>query len=193
MKQSEKPLTAAASFCSSCGKELDKSTAYCKHCGAKIQEGKAEKKSGPGKVILIAALSVVLVALVATAVFLTVQNNKSAPPPVPQEIVKGTISVPAGKSVSYPFTLNNPAIVTGTFKASGGGGNDIVVLVISADAYTNWINGHQVDVLYNSGQETLGKVLALISSPGEYDLVFDNSFSTFTSKSVVVDVSAASQ
>ncbi len=182
-----------ASYCSRCGKELDRDAAYCKHCGAEVTgtgEGQIPKAK-PKRVTVVTIVSYFLGAfLLALAIYFIVAKNKPVPPPAPQEqvLVNEVVSVPAHNSTYYQFTLNRNAVLTGNFRAFGGSGNDIVVLVMDADSYVNWTNGHDVNVAYNSGQVTVGR-LSVGLSPGRYCLVFDNRFSVVTNKSVEAHVS----
>jgi hypothetical protein len=123
------------------------------------------------------------------------QQVKSAPSPVwthkTLNLVNGIITVKAGGWYSTSFTVSgNPSNETliGSFTASGGSGNDIIALLLDDTAYTNWSNGHQVNVYYNSGQITTGKINVSITSAGKYFFVFSNRFSTFTSKEVNANV-----
>ena len=72
----------------------------------------------------------------------------------------------------------------GSFTASGGSENDIVVLILVDSAYTNWVSGHEVTALYSSGQVTEGtfNVPITISSTHTYHVVYSNRFSTSTKR-----------
>lgn len=107
--------------------------------------------------------------------------------PVSINIVNGEISVSAGQYEDYQITVPagaNSAQLSGSFTASGGSGNDIIVLVMDQTDFVNWQNGHQASTLYNSGQLTTASISASLSESGTYYLVYSNSFSTFSSKSV---------
>ncbi len=109
-------------------------------------------------------------------------------------IVNGLITVQAGGYNYYPFTLaagTTSISVGGSFTASGGSGNDIEVFVMDETNFVNWKNGHQASAYYDSGQLTTGTISASLPSSGAYDLVYSNTFSTFSSKNVqtTVDIS----
>jgi hypothetical protein len=108
-----------------------------------------------------------------------------------QNIVNGTITVPPG--YCYPFEVSvtssmSNARLVGAFTASGGSGNDIYVYIMDETDYVNWSNGHQVTPIYNSGKVTTGSFTTYISSPGTYYLVYDNTFSSVSSKDVATAV-----
>ena len=83
-------------------------------------------------------------------------------------LVNGTITVKAGTWYATSFTVINQlnVRVSGSFRASGGSGNDIVALILDDIAYTNWSNGHQVSAIYNSGQLTVANINVSISPSG---------------------------
>lgn len=80
------------------------------------------------------------------------------------------------------------ARVKGSFKASGGSGNDIRPLIMDDMAYTNWSNKHQVNVLYSSGQLTVADIDVPITTSARYHLVLSNDFSTVSSKNVTTKI-----
>ena len=114
-----------------------------------------------------------------------------APPPPPvfvtQVIVDETISVPSTEYVRYQFAIEKEGNLTGNFKARGGSGNDIQVLVMSEDDYTNWKNGHKAKAFYDSDKITVGKI-DLNLGPGTYSLVFNNKFGMLFAKTVEAHV-----
>jgi hypothetical protein len=102
-------------------------------------------------------------------------------------IVNATITVSAGTHDAYQVnissSMSNPRI-TGSFTASGGSGNDIIVYVMDNTNYVNWANGHQANCYYNSGQVTTGSFNVNLTTAGTYYVVYDNSFSTISKKVV---------
>lgn len=120
--------------------------------------------------------------------------QQATPTPTPtyiaqsSNLVNGMISVKAGNYYYLPFTIDTSymtnAAVVGSFQASGGSGNDIVVLILDGMGFTNWTNGHQTNTYYNSGQVTVGNINSAMTASGQYYLVFSNKFSTFSTKSV---------
>jgi hypothetical protein len=110
--------------------------------------------------------------------------------PVDQKIASGQILVRAKGHVHYRLTITPEMMestVTGTFKASGGAGNDITAVIADEENYTNWINGHQARVFWSTqGRETTGNFEVHLP-PGIYYLALSNKFSTFTDKQVFLE------
>jgi hypothetical protein len=94
-------------------------------------------------------------------------------PPLPYEYLK--INVPSG-------TKN--ILLSISFTASGGIGNDIYCYVMDQTNFINWKNGHQAHAIYNSGQVTTANTSISLPGPGVYYVVFDNTFSLLFSKTV---------
>jgi hypothetical protein len=112
--------------------------------------------------------------------------------PVSQKIATGQITVRAGGYIPYRITITPEMVdprVTGNFTAYGGSGNDILAVVADERSYTNWINGHEAQVLWGTqGKQTTGDIEAKFLQPGEYYLAFSNRFSVFTDKQVSLEV-----
>jgi len=104
-------------------------------------------------------------------------------------IASGQIFIPAGANTNYRFTVTpemHQAVLSGSFSASGGTGNDILAIVATEGEATNWMNGHQAMVIWQTpGRETTGNFNVHLG-PGTYCLVFGNKFSAFTGKQVSV-------
>ncbi len=97
--------------------------------------------------------------MIVGAIFWT--NNSRRPTPGPktryvpasQKIATGQIIVKAREDVQYRLTITPEmaeATVKGIFNASGGFGNDIQGVIADETNYTNWINGHQAQVLWQN-------------------------------------------
>ena len=66
-------------------------------------------------------------------------------------IVNTAFTVKAGEARYWKFRIGNSgANVVGRFRAEGGSGNDIKCLILDADSFENWHNGHRVRTYYNS-------------------------------------------
>ena len=108
--------------------------------------------------------------------------------PQSRNLVNATITVGPGKHYDIPFSVNVNTMrnvrVVGSFRASGGSGNDIKAIIMDDMAYINWVNGHQVSILYLSGKITTANIDVAITTSGKYHVVFSNDFSILSSKHV---------
>ena len=122
----------------------------------------------------------------------TVPQKAKSPTPVfvPQSrnLVNATITVGAGSHYDIPFSVDANVMrnvrLVGSFRASGGSGNDIIAIIMDDMTYTNWVNGHKVRVFYSSGKITTANIDVSITTSGKYHLVFSNDFSILSSKDV---------
>jgi endogenous inhibitor of DNA gyrase (YacG/DUF329 family) len=146
---------------------------------------------GIGLILLIGIIAIVLVA---SGIFANNGNSGNGPFSPTQQtvnVVSGSVAVNALTHTDYSFTVpsgvSNP-VLQGSFTASGGSGNDIKVYVMDQTDYVNWENGHQASTYYNSGQVTTGNIDVALSAGGTYYIVFDNTFSIFSSKTVSAQI-----
>ncbi len=58
------------------------------------------------------------------------------------------------------------------------------VAILDDTTFINWRNGHQGASLYNSGKIMAVEIDVSITISGKYHLVFSNTFSTVSSKTV---------
>ncbi|MGA8508167.1 MAG: hypothetical protein WB762_21380 [Candidatus Sulfotelmatobacter sp.] len=104
-------------------------------------------------------------------------------------IGQGALSVAAMHYSVYTLPVPEGARgvkVQGHFQATGGLRNDIEVLLLNDEQFTNWKNRNATPVYYNSGKITVGDVQATLpDGSGTYYLVFNNNFSLMTAKAVV--------
>ncbi len=102
-------------------------------------------------------------------------------------IVNGLITVSPGNyeyyQVSVPAGAYNVQL-SGTFTASGGSGNDIIVSVMDQTDFVNWQNGHQASTYYDSGQVTTDSFSVTLPAGAIYYLVYSNEFSIISTKNV---------
>jgi len=77
--------------------------------------------------------------------------------------------------------------VTGHFTAQGGS-NDIEVLVLDQDGFTNFSNGHNARTYYNSGGYVTTGTIDLNLQPGTYYVVFNNAKALVTNKVVTTKI-----
>lgn len=110
---------------------------------------------------------------------------------ISQDVVNGVVSVGPGQYQYYQFIVLPDAYndqLSGNFTASGGSGNNIVVLVMGSTDFVNWQNHHDVSPYYNSGQVTTNRFSLSLPSNDVYYLVYSNTFSTLSSKTVNTQV-----
>jgi len=155
--------------------------------GAENSDPKAKSRRIRNLVIVVA----VLVLLLAVGVLLFKSGIGGAganSSPSSAVLLQGSISVNGSSYGSVRFDVPNVAsnvVVSGTFTASGAPGNDIRVYILTYSDYLNWLNGEQVNPIYDSGQVTSQSVSVPLPSSDNpllagtpYVLVFDNNFST---------------
>src|SRR2546426_523438 len=88
----------------------------------------------------------------------------------------GPVSVPPGKQWYTSFATRSNyrnARLAGNVQASGGSGDDIRVLVLKGQS-----------IIYDSGKRRSVVLSVDFSEPGQYTLMFDNSFSLISPKVV---------
>ncbi len=180
-------------FCPSCGQEIPEGSSFCLHCGKPL--GKKEKISSAEKFGPVVA--VILIVLLLGGVLWYSEEPVSAPAEqVTEKLTSGQIVVPAGKYYEVQFRIN-PSMrsprVKGSFRTSGGGGNDIQAVLAEESEFENWINGHQAQVLYATEKITNGKIDVVIPEPGTYHLAFNNSFSVISEKYVFAEIELSYQ
>jgi hypothetical protein len=96
-------------------------------------------------------------------------------------IFNDQVEIGSGKQYQIPFATRTNfrnGRIAGNVQAIGGSGNDIRVLVMK-----------NKNVIYNSGQRRSVVMSVDISEPGRYVLVFDNSFSLLSAKTVTGRIS----
>ena len=106
-------------------------------------------------------------------------------------IIDGSFVVPPRTFKPFEFLvgtgMSNPRL-EGTFTASGAN-NDIEVLLLNEQQFSNWQNRHDFKPAYESGRVTADRLrIDLPNEPGKYFLIFSNRFSIFSNKGVVADL-----
>lgn len=76
--------------------------------------------------------------------------------------------------------------LSGHVTVVSGGNKDVDVLVMSEDDYTNWRNGHEAKVRFQSGQKTAIPLDLDLTGPGRFAFVVSNTFSAFTAKTAEI-------
>lgn len=117
------------------------------------------------------------------------QRLNTLPRPIARlPVMSDTITVEGLGKSGFAFMLKDTSevkpILKGAFRAYGGGGNDIRVLIMSEADYLNFSNGHGAHALYDSGRVTTAAPTVRLPSLGRFYLAFDNSFSLLTPKTV---------
>ncbi len=103
-------------------------------------------------------------------------------------IVDKTFPVAAQKYVYYTVSLKGDLNhLTGHFTAQGGS-NDIEVLVMDQDGFTNFSNGHNAKTYYNSGGYITTGSIDLSLRSGTYYVVFNNARAMLTNKVVTAKI-----
>jgi len=155
-------MSTPTRFCPSCGKPIGSDARFCPSCGATVVAQQAPPtwsapqyqapyqpapaKSNTALIIAIVIIVVIVGAVIAGALLLAVFTPTSLTTQRSANIVNGLITVQPSQYNYYPLTIPSGAssvVVSGSFTASGGGGNDIEVLVMDETNYINWSNGHQ--------------------------------------------------
>jgi hypothetical protein len=146
------------------------------------------------KIALKFGLTIILLASMTLAVSCSsgISANKQALVSQTSNLVSGITTVKAQGYYDNYFSIDAGAMqnvtVSGSFKTSGGSGNDVEVFIMDDQAFTNWSNGQKVSALYDSGQTTAGNIDTRLSSSGIYHLVLSNTFSMIASKDVTADI-----
>jgi hypothetical protein len=109
----------------------------------------------------------------------------------PQTICNGNFPIRAGSYLYFPFQIDGPQTVRGSFEVAGGSGNDIQVVVGPRSEVLNWLNGHGGNISYASDKLTSGNLNVALTDPGDYLLAFSNRFSVVSAKSVSANVQLA--
>jgi hypothetical protein len=98
-----------------------------------------------------------------------------------QVLFNGQVQVPPGKRYQLTFTTHSNfknARIAGSVQAQGGAGSDIRVLVAKGQS-----------LVYDSGRRRSVVMSVDFSEPGQYVLIFDNSFSLVSPKTVAGTIS----
>jgi hypothetical protein len=179
-------------FCPSCGKEIPDNSRYCLVCGksptATIKkEPTPERKSDTVRNVALGVIGLLSLYVIAV---LVANANRGALRAAQQQdpLTPSVFTVAAGQMYYVPFSVNGPARVVGRFQASGGGGNDIQAVVMDADNFENWKNGHPARAFYQSEKTTVGNINVPVNQAGSYYLAFNNRFSLISAKTITANV-----
>jgi hypothetical protein len=185
------PVPDGHPFCSKCGKLMASAPVPAAPATAAAP---AKKKSSSGLRFLL----LLLIVGVGLYVYRQIQSSNTGVPsttifksPHSVNLVSSPVVVEPVHNMSYRFNvrpdMQNVTLV-GHFTANGGLGNDIRVVVLTEDDFLNWQNGHGARSYYDSKKTTAGSFnVRLPSSATAYRIIFDNSFSVVSSKTVNVE------
>jgi len=180
-------------------------SAFCPGCGRSVTSAPSQGKATHSLEVLWKVFGAAVIIL--GAVFFLIWNfsNKNTPPlgstggirsvlpvrqPMTEKIFSGVMPVGAGQYRSWALTISpemTNAQLVGSFRATGGSGNDIQAVVTDSDDFDNWINGHQARAYYSTERTTNGRI-DLHLPPGTYIIAFSNRFSRITSKEVSAEL-----
>jgi hypothetical protein len=195
-------------YCPKCGKEIPDNSQFCLQCGGNLRPKQSAKVlsgvSAAAGVVLLIVFALIVAIVIATYVRneSSKRDDESSTPrrtftqnnPVIQpervSIVDKTFPVAAGHYVYYTIPLKaDLSHIMGHFTAQGGS-NDIEVLVLDQDGFTNFSNGHSAQRYYASnGYVTTGSI-DLRLRPGTYYVVFNNARAMLTNKVVTAKIDA---
>ena len=101
-------------------------------------------------------------------------------------ISNGTMQVDPHSYTFYHFAApsgTTNAHVKGDFALQGNGSN-IRVYLLDEENLVSWKSGHQFNAYYDSGQQTTGAIDVRVPSSKTLYLIYDNTLSSISSKSV---------
>jgi predicted nucleic acid-binding Zn ribbon protein len=181
-------------ICPSCKKEIPGGSVFCFHCGNVIV--RTERERGAPKWALYFLALVGVLAIIAVVVWRSSRHSIPLSETeglgfASEKLASGQLVVEAGKYASVKFNVPSwmgNARVVGSFRASGRSTNRIEVVLVGEGEFQNWANGRQARVLYSTGRATAGRINSPVSQVGTYYLVFNNSFSPRTNKSITAEV-----
>lgn len=198
-------------FCPKCGSENPEQARFCYKCGydlstlsqfpTKIPTNQNQSNTGiqitptrKSHVLknLVIALVVIFAILAISEMWLSsIRGPTGSAGIIPTQksisILSGSIKVNPLSQSSYSFSVPNAVlnpVISGSFSVSGGSGNDINVYIMSSQDYSSWKNGNQVYPNYNSGRVSSGNINLQLSPGQAYYIIFDNTFSLISSKTV---------
>ena len=140
------------------------------------------KRHTVNKTLLAIEVTIVLVIIfIASLLVVFFEQSKKQPLPTPAvvRIVDGNLTINAGSYMYYNFTVPGTLVsqVQGIFTVSDGSERIRVYIMDSAN-FIEWQNTHNASMYYDSGEVNSGNVTAILPPGGNYDLVYDNTFSS---------------
>jgi predicted nucleic acid-binding Zn ribbon protein len=194
--------------CPACSKEIPDGSVFCNLCGKPTEQNSRRRSA---KLWLIFLFGFATAGAIAGGAYIYSEARRTKGPtkkpaafaempltvtvplfaPITQTLVSGQLIVPAASDVRYKLQIDhkwmlNP-VVSGSFRASGGTGNDIQVVLADEHSFENWINGDSA-ILYSTGKVTKGELNVPITQSGTYIFCFNNRSSRFSKKQVIANV-----
>ena len=119
----------------------------------------------------------------------------SLPRPIARQVLLAdTLQIGAGERKAWEIKIDTDAmkncVLTGAFRAYGGSGNDIRVLILDEMNYQNFWNGHKASPMYDSGVLTTSTMKVPVPESGVYHLILENTFSVLSGKVVILSLLA---
>jgi len=187
--------------CPHCNSDAPDGSAFCNSCGSQLNDEPDNSRLNylrPLVLLLCASVLVLAVIFYARSVG---QGTVSPPsPPTAYPIVRQPPAMPSRpllneiytvaprSRTSASFVLPGPCHVAGMFRAQGGRGNDIRVIIVDGMGLENLNNHNQFRAYYDSGKVTVAMIDAQLGA-GTFYVVLDNSFSLLTNKVVTLSLS----
>lgn len=187
-------------FCPSCGKEIADDSQFCLACGSAVLTtpkaanevvtgmGPENKQKSPWRNAIVVLVCLVGVALL---VFGPLKGSRIAAllrSPRTEMLTSGPTVVKAGHVRYFKFEVDTNRMkdvrVVGTFRTSGGLGNDIQAVIAGEIDFQNWINDHSARLLYGTERVTAGEIDTPILTSGTYYFGLNNRFSLISDKTV---------
>ena len=107
-----------------------------------------------------------------------------------ENLVDASIVVPPSQFISYSVTAppdSNNCKIIGTFSARGGN-HDIVVYVVDQNGFIDLQQGNRFNTYFSTPQQISGNFDVSVPCDKKIHVVFSNTFSIITSKTVTTKV-----
>jgi predicted nucleic acid-binding Zn ribbon protein len=195
--------------CPQCSKSILSGSAFCSHCGRSTASvtvaALVEAKRTNGFEVIWKIFVAVAIVVGAVFPFIRISSNANKSQlgsdnlaksvmavrvPVTRKIFRGQMVVQAGQVGTLIFTISPQmacAELIGTFRASGGAGNDIKAIVADEAEFETWKNGHEAKTYSSTEPTTKGKFDVALG-PGTYIIRFSNTFGLLSPKEVTAEI-----